>query len=587
MSRRKRFRVWLATLAGPAALLVWWAVAQPFTAPAFERLPLPARDNRPLVDAAITSLKLSQIDDYGTLRLGDTERPGRLVGARTQIVRHVPVPRGGAVYEVHLGGIDHAVPVTVKVANAPPTSTVVTANDWTRITVPLHDSAGTSQTIRISLLGRPEALAAWAQDSVRPAIVTAERRDVYIIALDTVRRDQLTPYAPSLTTTPALGQLSRASIRFDQAISTSSWTVASHATLFTGRYPSDSLGYSSRVEPGELTLADRFAAAGYRTFGVSGGPYTDPRWGLHQGFDEYVVSGDRENARQATTRATKWLEGAGDGPVFMFLNYFNAHEPLELSREVQQASGVESGVSTAEWHALDAGRLPLTEGARKRLLRAYRAELTEVDRQVGNLIRTLKALGRWERSLVVVWSDHGQLLGERDTVGHAFTLDEELIHVPLLIKPPDGAAVRPGVYPWLFQNDDLFVLCQALAGLHTPDGAAMVSDLRTQRPVRKYAFAKIHHAPLPELVAARRWRSETLWAVRSDTLKIVRDREGRLYSYELDGPEERLVSKTPASTLLAALDRFVQMSQRPDSLRTVGALSPEERERLRALGYMH
>lgn len=583
----KRLIGLVVILTAAIAFLVIGSIQQP-ARDGVERLPLPARDRRAkVVKETIERLKLSQADDYRTIRLGDVERPGQLVGSRSRLVRRVRVPFA-AHYEVHVGGIDTALTITVATQTAPPTVTRAPANVWTRIKVPLDPRRGKSQSIRLSLEGDAGALAAWSQESVVPTSDEKGRPDVYIISLDTVRRDQLTPYAPSLPTTPVLARFASESLRFDQAISTSSWTIASHATLFTGAHPPDSLGYSTRVEPEELTLAERFAAAGYRTFGVSGGPYTDPRWGLHQGFDEYVVSGERENAARAVRRAQRWLDDVGQAPVFMFLNLFNAHEPLELSPAVQQAYGVTGGVSTAEWYLFDSGRAALTPDAREQIVRAYRAEVSEIDRQLEGFFETLKRLGRWDRSAVIVWADHGQLLGERDTVGHAFTLDEELIHVPLLVKPPRGVPLGPGVYPELFQNDDLFLLCQTLGGLHTPDAAGLLADLQAGRPVRSHAFAKIHHDPLPELIVARRWRSATLWAVRDTRSKLVRDLEGRTYLYDLTGPEsERLVSTAHAPALVNALDWFIRSSSRPASRRTVGILSPEEIERLRSLGYIH
>jgi arylsulfatase A-like enzyme len=581
--------LWCALLAVVVALLAGITRPAP-TASALERLPLPPRDPRAdLVAGAIDGLTLSQLDEYRTIRLGSVERPAALIAARGGLARRVFVPPGGARYEVHAAGLDGPVPVTIQTQDA--ASFIATAEDgaWTPLTVPLRSSGpiGQFQTIKITFGGDPDGLAAWGQEVVSPLVATP-RPDIYLISLDTVRRDQLTPYAPSLPTTPVLARLMRESVLFEEAISTSSWTVASHATLFTGAYPADTLGYDSRVEPGELTLAERFAAGGYRTFGVSGGPYTDPRWGLHQGFDEYVASAERENAVRATTLAADWLGAAGSAPVFMFLNYFNAHEPLELSPAVREASGVTAGISLAEWHALDSGRLPFTAEVRERLFRAYRAEISAIDRQLGRLFEVIAERGRWDRSIVIVWSDHGQLLGERDTIGHAFTLEEELLRIPLIVKPPRGAALTPGRYPGLFQGDDLFLLCQAMANLPIAGGAALLSDVQAGRPVRTAAFAKIHHEPLPALVAAPRWRSATVWATRDLRWKVVRDLEGRTEAYDVRGPGEvALSSPAGAPDLLTALNRFIRWSSAPAAARTVDNLPPEELERLRSLGYIH
>jgi arylsulfatase A-like enzyme len=428
---------------------------------------------------------------------------------------------------------------------------------------------------------------AWSAGTVTASETRAGFPDVILVSLDTVRRDQLTPYQPALQTTPNLDALAHEAIRFDQQIATSSWTIGSHSVLFTGQFPADSLGYGSRVEPSEYTLPERFAAHGYRTFGVSGGPYTDPRWGLHQGFDEYVVSGERENAREATSRAIEWIRRDLDTPHFLFLNLFDAHEHLELSERVRTLTGVTEDVPPLLWHELDYRQRPMTPEVRARLLNAYRAEIRSIDEELGKLFAFLKQSGRWDDTIVIVWADHGQLLGERGAIGHAYTLEEELLKVPLVVKPAKGGGRFPATYPHLFQEDDLFSFVQALAGADSEAGGEIVASVAANRPVRRLAFSKIHHDPLPALLAHPRWRSATQWAVRDRTHKIVRDLDGGTVAYDITGTEERVVPLSSAdSSLLPALDRFRSWLGRRPATRTFGPLSPAEIERLRSLGYI-
>lgn len=539
------------------------------------------------IDEAITRSSWTEFADYGTVRIGRVERPARLFTGRKRWVRQVRVPPGGARYEAFVGATEAPIQVQLKATGAAPVEVSAPADGWTRISVDFDSSRGSSQSVAFDVKVPPAAVAAWGSETVTPLRRVDLPPDVVMISLDTVRRDQLTPYVPSLPTTPHLATFAGEAIRFDQAISTSSWTIGSHAALFTGTFPPDSLGYQSRVEPGERTLPEIFAAAGYRTFGVSGGPYTDPRWGLHQGFDEYIVSADRENAGDATSRAIEWMERAGGAPVFLFLNYFNAHEPLELSAEVQHLTGVTDGVPGSLWFELDSGTRPVTPGIREQLLRAYRAELRSIDQELGRLFDDLKRRNRWDRSAIIVWADHGQLLGERGHIGHAYTLEEELINVPLIVKPAGGRGQAPAVHPHLIQEDDLFAFTQSLAGIANAEGDQVAAAVNANRPVRRLAFSRIHHDPLPALMAQRRWRSATQWAVRTGDMKIVRDLEGRSFAYDIAGREERVVDLTTSDPwLVAALDRFRSWVARVPSARTIGPLSPAERERLRALGYI-
>ena len=571
-----------------AVLCVLWVLHAPAERPPVARLASAFTALvDPEVEAAVERAGWTQYDGYGTVRIGRIERPAQLLTGHRQWTLELTVPAGGARYEVFVGSIGASATVRIGRRGSPGSDVSVTPDQWTKVTFDLDRRAGLKQSVAVEIDVEPNGIAAWGSELVIANRPDEARPDVVLISLDTVRRDQLTPYNPSVQTTPMLAMLAREALVFDQAISTSSWTIGSHSNLFTGRFLPDSLGYQSRVEPEEYTLPEILAASGYRTFGVSGGPYTDPRWGLHQGFDEYVASEERENARAATERAIDWMSEAGAAPVFVFLNYFDAHEPLALSDDVRHATGVSADIPSPLWSELDTGRRPVTPILKDQLMAAYRAELTAIDLQLRRLADYLKRSGRWDRTLLIVWSDHGQLLGERGHVGHAFTLEEELLRVPLMIKPPLGSPLRPGSYPGLIQGDDLFPLTQALAGLPSAEGGAILTALSTQTPVRRLAFSKIHHEPLAELVAHRRWRSATQWAVHDGTTKIVRTLEGHLTAFDVTGAEERpSAMPSPSSPLITALDRFRSWAGHRRSAPTLGPLSPAERERLRSLGYI-
>jgi arylsulfatase A-like enzyme len=580
----------MATSAAVTAVTVsvlWLRPAAAINEAEIQRLPALARLSDNTIDDVVKESMWTQYGDYGTVRMDRIERPARLLTGNAHFVREVTVAATGARYEAYVGAIGAPAKVRIGRAGGMRSETAVGVNRWTSVVLELDASHGRTQFIEVDIDVARGGVAAWGSELIAPLHRGDGPSDVILISLDTVRRDQLTPYDPSLPTTPSLAAFAWDALRFDQAISTSSWTVGSHAALFTGQFPADSLGYQSRIERDEQTLAEIFAGNGYRTFAVSGGPYTDPRWGLHQGFDEFVVSGERENASDATSRAIEWLVGSGSTPVFLFLNYFNAHEPLELSRDVRLATGVREDVPLSMWSDLDEGRIPVTPDVRQRLLRAYRAQLTAIDTELGRLFQHLRRTNRWDGTLVIVWSDHGQLLGERTHLGHALSLEEELIRVPLIIKPPKGSSLNPGLYRGLIQNDDLFLLTQTLAGLDNREGEEIRKALSTNTPIRRWAFSKIHHDPLPALTSVRRWRSATQWAVRNESMKIVADLEGNLFAYDLTGSEERATEVPgPGSPIVTALERFRVWSRRATPARTVGPLSPAEIERLRSLGYV-
>src|SRR5690606_36085228 len=140
------------------------------------------------------------------------------------------------------------------------------------------------------------------------------------------------------------------------------------------------------------------------------------------------------------------------------------------------------------WHELDYRQRPITPDIRMRLLNAYRAELRSIDEHLGQLFAFLKQSGRWDRTVVIAWADHGQLLGERGNIGHAYTLEEDLLNVPLIVKPARGTLPAPRTYPHVFQEDDLFSLVQAVAGLKTEAGEEIMGSIAADRPVKRLAF---------------------------------------------------------------------------------------------------
>lgn len=147
-----------------------------------------------------------------------------------------------------------------------------------------------------------------------------------------------------------------------------------------------------------------------------------------------------DGAAETLTAFEEWFD-ATDGPAFACLNFMEAHVPYRHRRRF-----LPDDVSDAELAALEQDRWPYLAGERdldartRELLRAlYEGEVRYLDDQLQSLWSHLRATGRWEDTLVVVTSDHGELLGEHDLLYHDMNrLYEPLVHVPLLVKYPGG-----------------------------------------------------------------------------------------------------------------------------------------------------
>ena len=186
----------------------------------------------------------------------------------------------------------------------------------------------------------------------RPPVTSASLPNVVLIVLDTTRPDHMSLYGYSRPTTPNLEALSRDGTVFERAYSTSSWTLPSHASLFTGLYPTEhgATGEHFWLDDRFPTLAERMRSLGYRTWAASGNAMVGSISNLDRGFERFLESWRSsvwtmlslprtiaralgrepdEGARESTARIAEWLaaDAARGGPFFLFVNLIEAHAP--------------------------------------------------------------------------------------------------------------------------------------------------------------------------------------------------------------------------------------------------------------------
>jgi len=260
--------------------------------------------------------------------------------------------------------------------------------------------------------------------------------NVMIITLDTTRADALGAYDKDLDTSPNLDRLAAEGVLFEQAVVSAPSTLPSHSTIMTGKHP---YAHGARSNNGyvladeNVTLAERFKAAGYETAAEIAAPVIEARTKLDQGFDSYtdttsfdvrlkqvtvensdgsVESGElrERDGSDVTRRAIDFLARNRDVPFFLWLHYFDPHAPYAAPLSYQQKF---SG-------------------------NKYHAEIAYTDTQIGRVIAELEKLGISDRTLVIVTSDHGEGLNEHGEETHAHLVYDTTIRVPLIFwGPPD------------------------------------------------------------------------------------------------------------------------------------------------------
>ncbi|HSM13114.1 MAG TPA: sulfatase-like hydrolase/transferase, partial [Thermoanaerobaculia bacterium] len=302
-------------------------------------------------------------------------------------------------------------------------------------------------------LETPRALEAWVWGG--PFFVPARPRvpTLVLVTLDTTRRDAIGLFGAGAASTPNLDRFASRATQFPRASSTTSWTLPSHASIFTGLYP---IEHGAGVGRPALdrrfdTLAEHLARR-YVTVGLVGGALLRHRFGVGQGFGLYRVPRDAAvPGRILTDEALELLEELDGLPVFLFVNLFDAHYPYLPAGASERSARFEAALARIPagspwrsivlgegevWKRLRDGGIPPDPAGIEALRAAYAEGVAEVDRQLGRLLASLERHGRLDDALVAVVSDHGELLGSKGLFFHSARLDPALVDVPLVVRFP-------------------------------------------------------------------------------------------------------------------------------------------------------
>ena len=354
----------------------------------------------------------------------------------------------------------------------------------------------------------------------------ARAPNILLLILDTVRAANLHTYGYARATSPAIDRLAAEGVVFDRAIAPSSWTLPTHASLFTNRRPGElSARYDTPFDGSVPTLAEALRDRGYRTAGFTANlNYTSRESGLAAGFTHYdgyrltfrqlMLSAPLAQVRMmrairaARTRRglanallrfdlerpfepkrdpkpaslvrrefQSWLDGNDRRPFFAFLNFFDAHDP-------NPAPPAFDTLFTSAPQPVD----------------RYDRLIAAIDHEIGLIVSDLGRRGELDRTIIVVTSDHGEHFGEHGLNGHGNSLYLELLHVPLVVRYP-GAVPRgvrvPGPVPLAEVGPTLF----RLAGLDAPvafHGRSLTEHWAPHGPGGEPVFSEVEQLPVGE-----------------------------------------------------------------------------------------
>ncbi len=421
---------------------------------------------------------------------------------------------------------------------------------------------------------------------------TRERPNVLLIGIDTLRADHVGAFrtgrepawaGPSLT--PAIDRLAAESEVWLDAYSTFNVTNPSFASILTGLYGKNHGVYDLKtpLPKAHTTMAELFQSAGYDTLAVIAARHLgDHNSGLGQGFETVVRADEHYSAELGVETAMDWV-AERRRPFFAWVHLFDPHTPHTPPRPY--ALGLRPSAAAGlgpvrEWLPF---RSPSTEVFDQPVLAGnrhlYAGEVAYLDHQVDRLLDFLASRGLAENTVVALVADHGENLGEHGFLYRHIGLWETTTHVPMLLRRPGAGQAEGRRVEGLVQTIDLFPTVLGAAGIEVPpqDGV----DLAGPGQGRRAVFAEDANRFGITLRTAD-WRY-----VRSAGNPAIPD-GAHLYDLKTDpGETNDLAGKDLAieAELSAALDRWLA-KRRPTPGTITRELTPEEVQRLKALGYL-
>lgn len=288
--------------------------------------------------------------------------------------------------------------------------------------------------------------------------------NVLLIGVDTLRADRMSAFGHERDTTPNLARLADEGVRFARTRTQAPWTLPSFSSILTSLYPSvHGAGRGGHdewtpIDPTTTALPEVLSRIGYETQGIVANGLISPYYGLDQGFAGYQSAWAMESAERDQEAVRAWIDSHRSTPWLLFWHIMDPHLPYstdERFREQFTDSGYDGRFTRGRrgpnvpfevldprpgrrWFTHEGPPPPpeLTEGDRRFVHDYYEAEIAEMDDAVGRVLDALRESGQYERTIVAFIADHGEGLGDHDHYHHGYTLYDDQVHIPMILRIP-------------------------------------------------------------------------------------------------------------------------------------------------------
>lgn len=329
---------------------------------------------------------------------------------------------------------------------------------------------------------------------------------IAIVLLDAARADHFGCYGYPEPTTPNVDRFSREQLLFTHFYANAPFTISSVTTLLTGCSPQVHrvIKRTSRLNEKAETLQEKLSRLGFQSSLFSTSHFLSETFGLSQGFNHYenLLELKSELMKQYPDAPAQWRFPADSEAYipfihkhlvrvrgqwqFLYAHFMQPHQPycarINLAtRYAKPIASVDGQTDTLV--ALDQGLRTLTGDDESAYIKAlYDNSLYIADRAAGRLMMKLKKENRWEKSLFVILSDHGEAFGEHKRWLHNSTVFNEMVHIPFIIKKPGRTNA-----PRRFQQNPLSILhfSQALFDFASGDIAPLKNQFFGEKTAGK------------------------------------------------------------------------------------------------------
>jgi arylsulfatase A-like enzyme len=445
-------------------------------------------------------------------------------------------------------------------------------------------------------------------------------RHVIFISMDTTRADHFGCYGNTWIHTPAVDSLAKESLLFTNYYTVTPVTLASHTSLFTGKYPINhgvpANGYM--VNKKNKMLAEILKEKGFQTIGFIGAFPLSKWFDFHQGFDYYNerfeknlkdenVSHHQRSAQQVTDSVINYFNKNGfPDRLFLFVHYFDPHNPYDPPmkykkmykhpyREYNEIIDCRGRQSQAN-ETSGAGAAAAAAGQKKKA-RYYAGEISYMDAQIGRLFAYLRTKKILDHSIVILTSDHGEnLFWDRNPFSHGWDTYQGDIKAVCIIRTP-GTLNNPQKVEQLVTNIDILPSLLKYLKLPIPgdiDGQAFDLNSSHWTPLQVERF--IESSKPAERVNNRQWRNgNNARCIIADGFKYIQTpylKTEEFYHLAADPFEihnmidsKEVDTRKRIRTMKRKLQKWI-LSARPMKSKFQEDQKKETIERLRSLGYL-